>query len=237
MILQCPSCTARFLVADALIPEAGRTVKCGKCTHQWFVTRAMEEPVPIAAAEAPAHTETVMPDFAALTAQAYQEAPAQPFEPKQLPTIPAKPFSAVPFMIAAPLLAACWLIIAIFAYFPDWQTGPLKGIYSSMGATDTSGLVFADVAMERQKAGERTRFLLTGSIANHGTQPRTVPSVRVELKDNNGKVVWKQTYEVGEAVEPGQVYPFRIDNVETTFADRASSIVLDIGNSFELMMR
>ena len=39
MILQCPECQARFLVADHLIPAEGRTVRCGACKHQWHVMK------------------------------------------------------------------------------------------------------------------------------------------------------------------------------------------------------
>ncbi len=223
MILQCPSCTARFLVADSLVPPAGRTVKCGKCANQWFVSQ-----------EGAAVDGT---DFAALTAQAYAEAAPQAHDPKQLPVLPGKPLKAWPFKVAAGVLAASWLVIALYAYFPSWHTGMLSGLYGAFGVTDTSDLVFADVTMEREDTEGRTKFVIAGSVANHGTKSRVLPTVRVELKDAEGNVIWGQKYPVSEAIQPGQVYPFRIDNVETSFADRASSIVLDMGNSFELVVR
>lgn len=211
------------MVADSLVPPGGRTVKCGKCANQWFVNK-----------EADAGQSA---DFAALTAQAYAEAEPQPHDPKRLPAIPGKPVKAWPFQVAAGVLAASWLVIAIYAYFPGWHAGMLSGLYSSLGVTDTSDLVFADVAMEREDMEGRTRFLLSGAVANQGSQPRLLPTVRVEVKDDEGKVIWGQKYPVGETIQPGQVYPFRIDNVETSFANRAASIVLDMGNTFELVMR
>lgn len=223
MILQCPNCNARFMVADALVPPGGRTVKCGKCANQWFATH-----------DAPVNEST---DFAALTAQAYAEASPQPHDPKRLPVIPQQPLKAWPFQAAAAVLAASWLVIALYAYFPSWQYGVLRGLYKSLGVTDTRELVFVDISMEREDTEGRTKFLLAGSVANHGSKPRMLPTVRVEVKDAEGNVIWGQKYPVGETIKPGQVYPFRIDNVETSFADRAASIVLDMGNSFELVMR
>lgn len=223
MILQCPSCAARFLVADSMVPPGGRTVKCGKCSNQWFVT-------PQASAEGTT-------DFAALTAQAYAEAAPQPHDPKQLPALPGRPLPAWPFKLAAGVLAVAWCIIAIYAYFPSWHTSFLSGLYTSLGVTDTSELVFSDVQMGSEPAGGRTKFIVAGSIENHGAKPRFIPLVRVEIKDKEGEIIWSQRYPVEETLEPGGVYPFRIDNIETAFADRAASIVLDVGNNFELVMR
>lgn len=223
MILQCPNCAARFLVADSMVPPGGRTVKCGKCSNQWFVTHqtAAEEGT----------------DFAVLTAQAYAEAAPQPHDPKRLPVIPGRPLPAWPFQIATGVFALAWLVIATYAYFPSWHTSFLSGIYKSMGVTNTSNLVFADVQMGSEPVGGRVKFIVAGSIENHGSKPRYIPIVRVEIKDADGEVIWGQKYPVEETLEPGGVYPFRIDNIETAFADRAASIVLDVGNNFELVMR
>lgn len=211
------------MVADSMVPPGGRTVKCGKCANQWFVSK-----------ESAAEPST---DFAALTAQAYAEAAPQPHNPKQLPALTSKPFKVWPFQIAAASMAIVWLIIATYAYFPGLHKGALSGIYSGLGATDTSDLVFADVTMEREANEGRTRFIIAGSVANHGSKSRLLPFVRVEVKDGDGNAIWSRVYPVNEAVEPGKVYPFRIPDVETSFANRATSIVLDLGNNFELVMR
>ena len=38
-------------------------------------------------------------------------------------------------------------------------------------------------------------------------------------------------------VKPGELYPFSITDVEISFADGATAIVVDIGNPFEIAMR
>lgn len=240
MILQCPNCNARFAVPDSAIPPEGRTVKCGKCAHQWFATRIGEDArADIEAIITPA--PAVTPDFAAMAEQAYQETPTMPAGQAPAVQVPAKPplrIPLLPFKIAAPVLALAWLGIALFAYFPALQNSTVfGGIYGMLGVTDTRDLTFADVTMDREMAGTRTKFLLSGSIANHGAAPRLLPQVRVALKNAQGKVIWSQNYAVNEVIKPGQVYPFLIDNVETSFAKSATSIVMDIGNNFELMMR
>ena len=38
MIIQCKSCSKKFLVRDRDIPEKGRMVQCGYCSQKWFQT-------------------------------------------------------------------------------------------------------------------------------------------------------------------------------------------------------
>ena len=59
----------------------------------------------------------------------------------------------------------------------------------------------------------------------------------MQLKGKDGGVLWERDYEVNEMLKPGEVYPFRIDNVETAFAASVTSIVVDVGHNLQLMMR
>jgi len=36
MILECPNCSARFLLSSEALGTEGREVRCGKCAHSWF---------------------------------------------------------------------------------------------------------------------------------------------------------------------------------------------------------
>ena len=36
MIITCPSCKKKFEIVATLIPDEGRTLKCGSCDHVWF---------------------------------------------------------------------------------------------------------------------------------------------------------------------------------------------------------
>ena len=42
MILNCPNCSTRYLLSSAAIGEEGRTVRCAKCSHEWFQDADME---------------------------------------------------------------------------------------------------------------------------------------------------------------------------------------------------
>jgi hypothetical protein len=237
----------------------GRTVRCSRCSHEWHAPRevdtAVGEPLDINALlrEAPqAEAETIVPPeapsesnddfFAKLEAELKSAPGAEPSAQifSAVVTTPArKPkLTAKPFKIAVPLLAACWLAAALVTYFPRWQEAPvLKNIYQALGVTPTDGLIFSDVAMEREQNGAKTKFILSGSIRNHSSQVRKVPTVRVTLRDKNNKAIWGREYPVNKELKGGEVYPFRIANVETSFASNVSTIVVDIGNSLQLLVR
>ena len=36
MIISCPNCNKQFKINISLIPENGRDLKCGSCSHVWF---------------------------------------------------------------------------------------------------------------------------------------------------------------------------------------------------------
>ena len=42
MIITCPSCKKKFEIDAALIPDEGRTLKCGSCDHVWFYKKGEE---------------------------------------------------------------------------------------------------------------------------------------------------------------------------------------------------
>jgi len=48
MLIECPRCTARYEVADALIGPSGKSVRCAKCGTVWLAGRS-----PVAAADPP----------------------------------------------------------------------------------------------------------------------------------------------------------------------------------------
>ena len=52
MIITCPCCEKKFEVAENLIPEKGRLLKCGSCNETWFfnkndpITKEILRPTP-----------------------------------------------------------------------------------------------------------------------------------------------------------------------------------------------
>jgi hypothetical protein len=169
---------------------------------------------------------------------------AEPSPQKQRPTPTRRKDDSRPLInpkllkIAAPLIAASWFIIAFFAYSPSWSHMPvLSGLYGIFGASETEGLLFSDVTMEREQEGGKARFILAGSIRNYSSVNRTVPTVRVLLKNKNNETLWGREYPVNHELKAGEVYPFRITNIETSFASSVATIVVDMGNALQLLVR
>lgn len=263
MILDCPACHARFKVPDAQIPEGGRVVRCGRCAHEWHcelpretavrdefppvfpadeliaVARTEAELVPAASvAEEPEVDEAFLKRLEEMMGDGAPVVTTTKTSPKIAPTKKQHHFSATPYKWAAGVIAAVWLVLAFITYAPKWANLPvLSGIYQALGATPTDGLLFADVTMEREQIEGKTRFILSGSVRNHANAARKVPVVRVSLRDKNNKAIWGREYPVNTELKAGEVYPFRITNVETSFANSVTSIVVDMGNSLQLMVR
>ena len=44
MIIECINCNKKFEVDPDLIPEKGRSIQCGSCSHKWFYKKDLPEP-------------------------------------------------------------------------------------------------------------------------------------------------------------------------------------------------
>jgi predicted Zn finger-like uncharacterized protein len=225
MILTCPNCSANFLVADHLIPDAGRSVRCGACKQNWQASKNQ--------------ATSNKADFANMQANpGLGQDAASAGKRFQLPAIIAKPLPKLPFIIAMPVLALLWFFTAFYTNYTSWlQTPVLSSLYHSLGAAPTDGLQFSKANLSREEEGQRSRFVLSGMIANIATEPRHVPSVRVQLLDINGDEIASRVYVVNVSVAPGETYPFRITNLATSFGDRVHEVVLDVGHDLQLMFR
>jgi predicted Zn finger-like uncharacterized protein len=100
MRIRCPSCSATYEVADALL-DPPRTVRCAKCAHEWMAAPIVEAPLPVAPDPEP--DETAVPAHAPVEPIAEQvlaaSHPARPVHPE--PVLGDTPLSAIE-RLAAP---------------------------------------------------------------------------------------------------------------------------------------
>jgi predicted Zn finger-like uncharacterized protein len=242
MILQCPSCDSRFLVNDALIPLVGRDVRCGNCKHTWFVS---PNPIPmdgVTAEKAATQTSPVFADFdhalANATADEAEDMAMSASADAQLPALQAKAFNMKRAILPTAGLSIAALCMALMAYYPSWKHAPIaSGVYGMLGYEDTKGLALSDMNLVRETSDSKTRFLVSGNVMNRNEENTLLPEVRVSLLDSTGEVMWSRSYVVNKTLSANDIYPFRITNAETAFGDKVAQVMVDVGNSYEMMVR
>ncbi len=219
MILQCPKCNARYAVPDRAIGLSGRTVRCAKCTHSWFVA-----PPEAAIAEAALGSlDTVI--------EQVNSKPEHKPRPKPIPkgsNLPAKravPASALVKISTLAMLAIAGLC-AVLIVKPEM-----------LGYAHTKGLALSDVIMTELPGGQNPAIEISGKIVNTTTQPMRVPTMRITLTDKEGAALqyWEFSSD-NSVIEPGKPLPFATSDLEIRFST-ASRFVIDLGNSLELKLR
>lgn len=245
MILTCPECRARFLVPDTAISPAGRSVRCGKCRHEWHVSpppaAASATPAPAKKPQAPASARET-PDIDRLMEEGSVAVEAPPEAERVLRAIP--PGSALParrkrllalhtmmmsLLIAALLLLAIGLGMLTFA-------PALLGFHSSAGLTLKDVSMRREVFAEGERFGAQTRYVVEGSIQNATSGEIPTPQVRLVVMSGEGRVLrrWLIPHRPG-TLTSGEQIGFNASFPAPGDAD--ARVRVDIGNALELLLR
>lgn len=211
LILQCPKCSARYLVPDRSIDSDGRNVRCAKCSHTWFFTPARKE------------DSEVLGDLDKLL----DEINARP---KGLPkgaSLPALRGEATLLRklqtVAAGLMA---LALGAALFYPQ-----------ALGLPRSNGLMLADVGIARLADDQTHAYQITGKISNKTGHPMAVPTLRVTLVDDNGNALQYWDFSGGtEPIGPWHTLPFNTGNLVIQL-EKGTRFVVEIGSPLELPMR
>jgi predicted Zn finger-like uncharacterized protein len=213
MILTCPACSARYLIAGDAIGEQGRDVRCGKCGHNWT-----QEPVHDSldelskreseASDRPAAGRNSLDD--AVESFLNDEIPegvkpipepeaAVSFEKRPVSKKPPRP-QEEPGVLSKnrPLVAGLAIGLAVFSVLAYGLVAARASIISIAPATkpvfvmlgfeqksDAKTLVFDSVTAKM----ENGTLLVTGSLINLSANMMVLPQMVIDILDAAGKPI------------------------------------------------
>lgn len=224
MFLTCPECSTKFTVADDAIPEMGRKVKCGSCSHVWH-----QEPMP---AEVKEEIEEVKKSQSENLKQAVAEK-AQGIEP-QLPIVFIN--RPAPFLLKLAAIAMLLLNICGFVYFNKDKI-QIEFLYSMIGQPTSEGLVIDKVIMlDPFITEDDVTHYIDWTIKNTAEETRQIPKARFSLLNKSREIVEQSTgSKSGEILAEGE-YKFKAIKFED-IGKKGRYLLIEIGNSLELSSR
>jgi predicted Zn finger-like uncharacterized protein len=207
MILQCPACNARYAVPDHAIGANGRTVRCVKCAHEWFVS--------------PPQT----------TGEKLEELLKVPEKPvlkpiprkSSLPAAPKEPslFLAVILLISASLA----LVTTLVAVRPSWFSLQTR-----------NPIILSDLALEKQTVEKGVEYAVKGKLVNIASEAIEPPMIRITLVDNDGNPLQYWEPSMPKSIAAHDALPFNFGPLTTKFT-RGDRIVVELGNKIQLALR
>jgi len=221
MILSCPECTAQFNVAQSALAPNGRTVRCGRCGHAWFVGtdgQAAEPPLP-AVVVAPKErasrgprgagaAEDRIPDLAALRRAAAASAGAEPGRLRR-----AGGWALLIALLAA-VGAALWWRDDVITTVP--VTRPVYEALRLVPSAPGDGLRIYATPQRLVRDGMRF-VILEGQVVNVSSTPRPVPELRGTLRDKEERdlQVWRIALPP-TVLQPNEKVDFRSEVLDTS---------------------
>lgn len=185
MILVCPSCQTRYLVANSAIGPAGRQVRCAACKHSWFESAPPEDGTTDLVSSQGGETSDVgdPPSWLASAPTHAIDSGDSDYRPRRNP---AKYYS---WAAAGAGIVMIVLVIALIVWGAT-RKGPAEP------KVDPATLLAVDVSRppERRMLDSGKELLAISGVVKNPTQVTlNVPDIRAELHDANGHTVYGWT--------------------------------------------
>ena len=215
MILQCKNCNARYLVPEYAIGTEGRTVRCARCSHEWF-----EDPLPsaepILSSGNTSDLDTMIENINA-TVKPLPEGSNLPVRRSNTPL--ALKAMVVMFIVLTTALGLFMTMPKLFVIAPS------------------KGLVLADIKIQKHTDDKINTVEITGNILNSSDDVLKIPKIRVILLDGADNPLQSWEFKSnGEALKPTDTMPFSTGDLNMKFSI-AKRFVIDMGTPIELALR
>ena len=181
MQLSCPNCSATYEVPEAAIGPHGRKIRCRACDASWFEPgrQSTETPLPADPPIVPIPSETPT-SVAAMAVEPPTVEEAAPVRRRRGPWL---------------LLALVVLVVVLGGIAATVMMGPQQ-VASRLGISRHRvplGIAITREPDWRMIAGGSQLFAVSGRIWNPTTVEQPVPDIRAELKDAQGRTVYRWT--------------------------------------------
>jgi len=207
MFIVCEKCSSQYGVSEKAIGENGREVKCSSCGHTWHQ----------------------MPIYKQSDADVIEEAIG---EAKEIPEGSNLPSTKV--KKAGKLMKASFTLLFLAAIISGLLAN--HSFAKFLGMEDTSGILFKEFKVQKKRVENKLEFKLIGTIVNDADDIRRMPHLVATIVSNAGHPMDVIEFDPPqELLLPGEQVPFEKDI--TGISGNADTVVLDMGNSWELWFR
>ena len=217
MILECPSCSAKYLVQIGLLAQGGRQVRCARCKHEWHAVLPTTIDVYTPPPEPEATPEVTSEDTVPVTEPISSSQPEEGGEntTANLPAVISgrgwrrQAFRVVGVVVLV-LLSILWPILdrqPIVKAIPE-----LWGVYEFFHLhikRSGDGLVFDQVKSELGYDGGTEWLYITGVIHNNTAELQLIPDIKARALGPDRHIIQSWWVEAPAAtIAPGGEVPF-----------------------------
>lgn len=236
MIVSCPACATRFSLDAALLGDAGRNVRCAKCSHKWKqLPPKLETPEGVTGAPE-AEDSSFAADMASAAPEAMApaggepsvEIPAAPprprspqrptgpitVPPKLRPMMPKRRFALRPIYLLAGFIVG--LLAAAYFYRAEIARAvpALDMVYSLMGISTSNpseDLQIGNLVFKRRNEDGKSIISVQAEVFNKSEFPVQLPDVAAIPFDADKKALepWHVFRLQEDVIEPGETLTFR----------------------------
>ncbi len=243
MILTCPNCTTRYLVAAESIGAEGRQVRCASCSYTWYQdpqypsaeTEAASPPEPAFSSD-PDLSKYDIPIESGVSAYSQSLAASNTKSPAESAPAPYGLKLAFWLLLVLALLTAGTVFHgSVIKYLP--LTEP---IYALSGMYSSKGVALTDIRVKKLQAKGAPRYTITCKIINLSDTARRLPALTVSLIDASGNVITSQRQRMSRdtPLKPQESIACDTLQIELVHASKNTKQVrLDIGSPYDVMLR